>query len=345
MVIWETAPQDGVREIYASQNPHGLQTVEFSPPLPVASSYLGAIGTLPAIPGGVNAVGANVAWDRSGGANHGRIYIVYADVAARHCEIDFEPLPEGTDYNHTNICMTSSNDGGSSWDIPRVVNEESAAGSTVSRFFPSVAVNPLQGVIAVGWYDTSGDPINGVQTRFRIAASNDGGNTFGSSVSASLGSSDATEAGLHSFGAAPNNGDYASLNFSVGSGSLNAAWTDNSPTLLLNPDRPQFEISFAAIGIMNVRPSRAAIRPLPIFGIEGTPIHAPVATFTHPDASRMASDFTALIDWGDDSITPGTISGSGSLFTVAGSHTYANEGRISFGSPCTTASRMLTASR
>jgi len=50
-----------------------------------------------------------------------------------------------------------------------------------------------------------------------------------------------------------------------------------------------------------------------------------VATFADTSASHTAADYTANIDWGDGTTTPGTVSGSGQSFTVTGSHTYADE--------------------
>ncbi len=53
-----------------------------------------------------------------------------------------------------------------------------------------------------------------------------------------------------------------------------------------------------------------------------------VATFTDPDASDAASEFTAQIDWGDGTPldTTGVVQGGGGLFQVLGSHTYAANG-------------------
>jgi hypothetical protein len=51
-----------------------------------------------------------------------------------------------------------------------------------------------------------------------------------------------------------------------------------------------------------------------------------VATFTDPDTSATASEYTATINWGDSGTSTGTVSGSGGSFTVTGSHTYADEG-------------------
>ena len=52
-----------------------------------------------------------------------------------------------------------------------------------------------------------------------------------------------------------------------------------------------------------------------------------VATFTDTNASDTAAAFTAMIDWGDGTTNAGTLSGSNGSFSVAGSHTYADEGR------------------
>jgi len=53
---------------------------------------------------------------------------------------------------------------------------------------------------------------------------------------------------------------------------------------------------------------------------------AAVATFTDPGGVEALTDYAATINWGDGSSSTGTISVSGSVFTVAGSHTYAEEG-------------------
>ncbi len=51
-----------------------------------------------------------------------------------------------------------------------------------------------------------------------------------------------------------------------------------------------------------------------------------VATFTHASGVEPASDFVATIDWGDGTTSTGTVSKSGSTYTVKGSHTYATNG-------------------
>ena len=47
-----------------------------------------------------------------------------------------------------------------------------------------------------------------------------------------------------------------------------------------------------------------------------------VATFTDPDPAGVASQYTASITWDDGSTTAGVVSGVGSSFSVAGTHTF-----------------------
>src|SRR5205814_1669280 len=61
--------------------------------------------------------------------------------------------------------------------------------------------------------------------------------------------------------------------------------------------------------------------------VEGTPSGSQtVATFTDPGGAEALSDYSANINWGDGTTSPGTISApSGGVFTVSGSHTYAGD--------------------
>ena len=49
-----------------------------------------------------------------------------------------------------------------------------------------------------------------------------------------------------------------------------------------------------------------------------------VATFTHANGAEPANEFIATINWGDGTISTGTISLSGTTYSVKGSHTYSN---------------------
>ena len=51
-----------------------------------------------------------------------------------------------------------------------------------------------------------------------------------------------------------------------------------------------------------------------------------VATYTDGNPNSTAGDFTATIDWGDGATTPGAAALGGGVFSVSGTHTYADEG-------------------
>jgi len=70
--------------------------------------------------------------------------------------------------------------------------------------------------------------------------------------------------------------------------------------------------------------------PVTFAATEGTAFNGVVATFTDSRAGALVSDFTATIDWGDGTMTAGTVtSTSPGVFAVSGMHTYADEGAFS----------------
>jgi hypothetical protein len=71
----------------------------------------------------------------------------------------------------------------------------------------------------------------------------------------------------------------------------------------------------------------AATGGVTVAATEGAQFSSTVATFTDANPNAAASDFTATIDWGDATITAGTVTtvASGG-FAVSGSHAYAEEG-------------------
>jgi len=73
----------------------------------------------------------------------------------------------------------------------------------------------------------------------------------------------------------------------------------------------------------------SAHSPITIASTEGATVSRAVATFTDPFTANTAADFTASINWGDGTITAGTVSGSGANYTISGAHTYAKEGTYS----------------
>ena len=65
----------------------------------------------------------------------------------------------------------------------------------------------------------------------------------------------------------------------------------------------------------------------PVNAVEGASFSGAVASFTDADPNGVASDFSATINWGDQTSSAGTIAANGSGgFSVTGTHVFAEEG-------------------
>jgi hypothetical protein len=59
-----------------------------------------------------------------------------------------------------------------------------------------------------------------------------------------------------------------------------------------------------------------------VSAVEGQSFSGVVATLTDPNPASTADNFTATIDWGDGTTSPGALSGSNGAYTVSGTHLY-----------------------
>jgi hypothetical protein len=86
---------------------------------------------------------------------------------------------------------------------------------------------------------------------------------------------------------------------------------------------------FARVQQVTDSPLQATSRNLT--ATEGAPFSAAVASFTDADPAGAPSDYAATIDWGDTHTSIGTVGYDSvhQVFTVTGSHTYAEEGGAS----------------
>lgn len=70
--------------------------------------------------------------------------------------------------------------------------------------------------------------------------------------------------------------------------------------------------------------------PVTFAATEGTAFNGVVATFTDSRAGAVPANFSASINWGDGAMTAGTVTANGGgVFSVSGTHTYADEGSFS----------------
>src|SRR5207244_2798376 len=73
-----------------------------------------------------------------------------------------------------------------------------------------------------------------------------------------------------------------------------------------------------------VEPPINVSAPIRVKGPPFGPIQ--VATFTHANGVEPVNAFVATINWGDGTTSTGTITLSGTTYSVAGSHVYGNQG-------------------
>jgi hypothetical protein len=228
----------GGTDIYTAVDPDGLGPAGFNRALLTAHSHVGGFDPIPAQPDRTIDAEPNLAWDRSGGAHNGRVYLVWVT----------NPTNQS---NNTDIELQHSDDNGATWSSPVKLNDDH---TTNSQYDPAIALDQATGNIAVSWYDTrsdlgaggSGDTDGIPNDDFQIwgTDSTDGGATFAPNFQISRGTSSAVAA---------NNffdiGDYTHAAF-VG-GTFWPAWSDNSNSTGNNPDGTlhKFDLYTAAIPI------------------------------------------------------------------------------------------------
>ena len=228
----------GGTDIYTAVDPDGLGPAGFNKPLLVAHSRVGGFDLIPAQPDRTIDAEPNLAWDRSGGAYSGRVYLVWATNPPNR-------------KDNTDIVLQHSDDNGATWSAPVKLNDDNTANS---QYDPAIALDQTTGDVAVSWYDTrsdlgtgeSGDTDGIPNDDFQIWAtdSTDGGATFAPNFQVSRGTSNAVDANTFF-----DVGDYTHAAF-VG-GTFWPAWSDNSNSAGGNPDGTlhQFDLYTAAIRI------------------------------------------------------------------------------------------------
>jgi uncharacterized repeat protein (TIGR01451 family) len=99
--------------------------------------------------------------------------------------------------------------------------------------------------------------------------------------------------------------------------------TNTATVTTTNPD-PNTNNNTATLTTSVAEPPINSTRPITFLGKTATNLR--VATFAHANGVEPASAFTATINWGDGTTSPGTITQSGLMYNVTGSHTYARSG-------------------
>ena len=117
----------------------------------------------------------SLAVDRSGTATNGSLYLTWQDGGGLQVP-SFSFFPDT--YNYSDVLISRSSDGGSTWSAPVRVNDnaKTASSDATDQFQPGVAVDNT-GKVAVCFYDRRLDPQNFMVDRF-CATSPDAGATW-----------------------------------------------------------------------------------------------------------------------------------------------------------------------
>ena len=219
----------GPATIFTNLDADGVGAGGFAAAVTATTTNVGGFDFIPAQPERSVDAEAGLAYDRSGGAQDGRVYLVYTDEA-----------PD--ESNDMDIFLRFSDNDGTTWSAPAQVNDDA---TTRSQFLPRIAVDQSSGDIAFSWHDTRLDDGSGPNANDIDGTANndaqlwatfsvDGGATFLANVRVSAGTSDEDGAQPPAACCADlDYGDYTGLAFE--GGVAHPAWADNSNSTGDNP--------------------------------------------------------------------------------------------------------------
>ena len=122
-----------------------------------------------------------------------------------------------------------------------------------------------------------------------------------------------------------------------GPASVSAGASIGTGTITIGSNLPIQFSNMSAINITNTADqpltpiNQAVVTQTGDLSTEGRALPFVVAQFTDADVNARSGNFTAVVNWGDGTTTPGSIASQGyqngvPLFTVTGTHTYVDAG-------------------
>jgi hypothetical protein len=217
---------EGPGTIFTNVDPDGLGAGGFNTAISAKGTNVGGITAVPVQPGPFNVGGrtidaeTNVAYDNTGGAHNGRVYMVYTDRTN---------VPAPTN-NNTDIYVIYSDNDGTNWSSAVRVNDDSSSGTTgATQYLPAIAVDQSTGFVAVSWYDTRNSG-SGTTRDTYASVSVDGGNGWLANVRLSAATSNPLAPAVGTF----NSGDLDLMSYA--NGAFYRSWSDNSNSTGDNPD-------------------------------------------------------------------------------------------------------------
>ena len=215
-------------EIQTITDPDGLGALPFGGFVTATTMNVARFDSIPAQPARTIDSETGLAYDRSGGAHDGRLYLVYTE----------ETVDES---NNTDILVRSSDDDGSTWSVPVRVNDDTHLNS---QFFPKIAVDQTTGIVGIVWLDARNSDTNTTVQLF-ASVSNNGGLTWARNQVVSQGQTDGTVPAT----GGQQLGDYLGLTFN--NGVMHPSWTDNSNSTSNNPDGTLAQLDIYSASILS----------------------------------------------------------------------------------------------
>jgi hypothetical protein len=211
-------------KLYVDIDPDGVGPAPFGKPILASGTHVPDFDFIDSQPNrGIDAE-VGLAFDRSGGAFNGRVYMVYTDQTP------------GT--SNTDIFLRYSDTNGSVWSNPIRVNDDTTLNS---QLLPRIALDNTTGQVAVGWYDARNDmgtggagdtdhiPNDDVEYYATLVTPLANGLSISPNLQISAGASNA-----ESSTSGIDLGDYTGLDFY--NGTIHPEWFDNSNSTGDNPD-------------------------------------------------------------------------------------------------------------
>src|SRR5438876_3263067 len=224
-----TESGQGGGKLFVNVDPDGLGPAGFDTRVFVADTHVGGFDFSPPQPDRSVDAEPGLAWDRTGGPQNGRVYLVYT-------------LEHPNESDDMDIYVRFSDNQGATWSSGVRGSDDQTKNS---QFLPKISLDPTSGNLALVWYDSRNDlgtggpgDTDGIPNdaaRSGGAFSTDGGQTFTKNIQISAGTSNS-----HDSGNGIDYGDYTGLSFY--GGVAHPAWADNSNSTGNNPDGTLHEL-------------------------------------------------------------------------------------------------------